>query len=499
MKPRHQVSRAAIELIKKFEGYRQKAAQLPDGRWTIGYGHTLTARQGAEVSESDAEALLMYDLIAVAHAVNEHSYAPLTQNQFDSLCCFAFNIGVDNFRRSSVLRRVNEGQMLQAACAMEMWRKADFEGERIVIDALVRRRAAEKTLFLTPTHGWIPAPSPVLAPKVDYDAVNAMPRQTPTAVKASMSGDRATVVRDDTPQPKPEPGPDAPLASEIAAAGVGARLEKLLPETEAPADEPAAAPLPEPVAAVTPEPLSGPVGDEPGPTLAVMAAVSESVSYAEFEPRGDQAVATVAEVSPMEDEAWQTREFYPQPEPIVVGSTLALGSAEPGFTLTPAPEISIERAPDDALRADLPTAANESGPGLFDVAMTDMVLEGAPARPLVNEDYVRRLVRQDEMAELGGFDPAFVDAPIEPVRLSGLPLVAMAVGGMALFAGGVAVGFTAGDGDGLLSVRNLGWLLSVVGIGLTGGAIYLGLNKFLGAPLDDEDEEVTEAEWTPQA
>src|SRR3989338_247541 len=62
MKSRHQVSRAAIELIKSFEGYRRKAAQLPDGRWTIGYGHTLTARQGAEVSEADAEALLMYDL-----------------------------------------------------------------------------------------------------------------------------------------------------------------------------------------------------------------------------------------------------------------------------------------------------------------------------------------------------------------------------------------------------------------------------------------------------
>ena len=114
MKSRHQVSRAAIELIKSFEGYRRKAAQLPDGRWTIGYGHTLTAREGAEVSENDAEALLMYDLITVAHAVNEHSYTPLTQNQFDALCCFAFNVGVDNFRRSSVLRRINEGQLLQA-------------------------------------------------------------------------------------------------------------------------------------------------------------------------------------------------------------------------------------------------------------------------------------------------------------------------------------------------------------------------------------------------
>ena len=73
MKPRYQVSRAAVDLIKRFEGYRMKAAQLPDGRWTLGYGHTLTARGGASVPEQDAEALLLYDLISVAHAVNEES------------------------------------------------------------------------------------------------------------------------------------------------------------------------------------------------------------------------------------------------------------------------------------------------------------------------------------------------------------------------------------------------------------------------------------------
>ena len=85
MKPRHQVSPTAIEMIKRFEGYRRKAARLPDGRWTLGYGHVLTAREGAEVSEQDAEALLLYDLIAVAHAVNELTLTPLTQNQFDAL------------------------------------------------------------------------------------------------------------------------------------------------------------------------------------------------------------------------------------------------------------------------------------------------------------------------------------------------------------------------------------------------------------------------------
>jgi lysozyme len=110
MLSRHRVSRVALELIKKFEGYRQKAAQLPDGRWTIGYGHTLTAREGAEVSETDAEALLVYDLISIGHAVNENALAPIGQNQFDALCCFAFNIGPDNFRRSQVLKRNAPGR-----------------------------------------------------------------------------------------------------------------------------------------------------------------------------------------------------------------------------------------------------------------------------------------------------------------------------------------------------------------------------------------------------
>lgn len=235
MKPRHQVSRAAVDLIKRFEGYRQTSAQLPDGRWTIGYGHTLTARPGASVSEKDAEALLLYDLISVAHSVNEHTYTPLTQNQFDALVCFAFNIGLENFLRSGVLRRINEGSLLQAACAMEMWRKADFEGERIVIDALVRRRSAEKTLFLTPANGeWVPAPSPVLRPKIDYDASNAIPKQTPAAVSTRTDGDRIVAHRDgDLPFSIVVPEEDRPSATEQSAAAVSARLEAILAEAEA--------------------------------------------------------------------------------------------------------------------------------------------------------------------------------------------------------------------------------------------------------------------------
>ena len=226
MRPRLAVSRSAVELIKSFEGFRPKAAQLDDGRWTIGYGHTLTAREGAEISEKDAEALLLYDLIQPAHAVNEHVFTPLNQNEFDALVSFVFNIGVRAFRGSPTLRRLNEGRPLEAALAMELWRKADFDGERIVIDALVRRRAAEKALFLKPPDGWTPAPTALLSPKLDYDAVGLVPLNSPVSTRANLLSERAVVER------AALPNPDAPELGSVTDAASAAieRLEALLAE-----------------------------------------------------------------------------------------------------------------------------------------------------------------------------------------------------------------------------------------------------------------------------
>jgi lysozyme len=234
MRPRLSVSRSAVELIKAFEGFRSRAAQLDDGRWTIGYGHTLTARAGAEITERDAEALLLYDLIQAAHAVNEHVYAPLNQNEFDALVSLVFNIGPRAFRGSPTLRRLNEGRPLEAAMAMEMWRKSDLDGERIVIDALVRRRAAEKALFLKPVQGWTPAPTPVLPPRIDYDALALMPLTTATMARTDLGGDRAVASRADAPTFHPV---EEPSASAAAAAAVIERLEAILHEPEG--DEPA--------------------------------------------------------------------------------------------------------------------------------------------------------------------------------------------------------------------------------------------------------------------
>ncbi|ALL13744.1 lysozyme-family localization factor SpmX [Caulobacter henricii] len=423
MKPRHQVSRAAVDLIKRFEGYRMKAAQLPDGRWTIGYGHTLTARGGASVTEQDAEALLLYDLIAVAHAVNEQTYTPLNQNQFDALVCFAFNIGLDNFIRSGVLRRINEGSLLQAACAMEMWRKADFEGERIVIDALVRRRSAEKALFLTPADGvWVAAPSPILRPKVDYDASCAVPKQTPATVMARFEGDRATIEREEGPAPiLVAPADEAPSASEQAAAAVGARLEAILPDTPAPAPV-VVAPLASRDDLVLPEP--------PVPAAAVPAAVL----YEDFEE-------TVS------------APFRLTPEPVA--------------PVTPTPVVEVVETPAPRPFVVEPTlfeTATRTSPSVFN-------LDGFST---------------SEDVTLSAMDVPFTE-PEAPRFGNLSLLVSLGVLGLAMFGGGVLWILTVASGPGFSQIKMFGYGASMVGAICFVVSAYLLLRKLGGPEEGDED------------
>lgn len=423
MKPRHQVSRAAVDLIKRFEGYRMKAAQLPDGRWTIGYGHTLTARGGATVSEKDAEALLLYDLISVAHAVNEQTYAPLNQNQFDALVCFAFNIGLDNFVRSGVLRRINEGSLLQAACAMEMWRKADFEGERIVIDALVRRRSAEKALFLTPPDGvWVAAPSPILRPKVDYDASCAVPKQTPAAVMARFEGDRATVEREEgTPLALVVPDDEVPTASEQASAAVSARLEAILPD--------------EPVPVIAPRPTSA-VRDDLGlPEPPVPAAAAPAPVLFE------EAVTPVAP-TPFQ----LTAEPSPPPAPPV---------AEVAVFTPPAP-IPVEPT--------LFETATRTSPSVFN-------LDGFST---------------SEDVALSALDVPFSE-PEAPRFGNLSLLVSLGVLGLAMFGGGVLWILTVASGPGFSQIKMFGYGASMIGAICFVVSAYLLLRKLAGPDEGDDD------------
>ncbi len=192
MTGRMRVSSKGLELIKSFEGFRDTAARLPDGRWTIGYGHVRTAREGLTISEKDATDLLTYDLKPVEDAIGSWTYAPLMQNQFDALVSLAFNISPHQFRESEILANINAGNYLAAANGFDQWRKARLNGRVMVVDALVRRRAAEKSLFLDHPSGHPAAPTPIVVPQIDVAQYQRLDDEDD---RPSPSGDIAEAVR----------------------------------------------------------------------------------------------------------------------------------------------------------------------------------------------------------------------------------------------------------------------------------------------------------------
>lgn len=170
-------SQAGLDLIKAFEGFRASSEVLPNGRWIVGYGHVRRAKKGVRVNQTEAEAILReYDLPPVERFVMLCVLAPMTQNEFDALVSLAFNVGSKAFASSDVVAGINSGNRLEAAAAFDLWRRAKIGGRIQIVDALVRRRAAEKALFLN-APGRVPIASSRLYRAVhDSDALPAPPK-----------------------------------------------------------------------------------------------------------------------------------------------------------------------------------------------------------------------------------------------------------------------------------------------------------------------------------
>lgn len=162
-------SAAGRMLIMEHEGFRATPAPLPQGGWVVGYGHVRMDAPGARVTRAEATRLLGDDLRPFERMVGAAVQTPLTQAQFDALVSFAFSVGVEAFAASQVLRRVNGGDIFAAACALDAWRKSDASGELEIVDALVRRRAAEKAMLLQDAP-CAAAPSALLRARLDHAA-----------------------------------------------------------------------------------------------------------------------------------------------------------------------------------------------------------------------------------------------------------------------------------------------------------------------------------------
>lgn len=141
-----QASENCLNLIKHFEGCRLSAYQDSRNIWTIGVGHTKGVSPGMVITQEQADQLLSADLVTAEEAVNSDVRCALNQNEFDALCSLCFNIGSGNFKSSTVVRKLNAGDIQGAADAILMWNRVN----EVVSAGLQRRREAERALFLTP-------------------------------------------------------------------------------------------------------------------------------------------------------------------------------------------------------------------------------------------------------------------------------------------------------------------------------------------------------------
>lgn len=138
------VSAAGILLIAGFEGYSYLAQEpLPGDKLTVGFGHTESVVPGQTATLSQALGFLREDSKRASDTVKRYVHIELTQNQFDALTSLVFNIGAAAFVRSTLLRKLNEGDM--EAVDREWLRWKYFKGAPV--KGLENRRVAELAVF----------------------------------------------------------------------------------------------------------------------------------------------------------------------------------------------------------------------------------------------------------------------------------------------------------------------------------------------------------------
>lgn len=138
------ISSNGLNLIKQFEGCCLRSYICPAGILSIGYGSTGPhVRSGMTMTEKEAEELLLKDVARFEEGVNKLVKVSLNQGQFDALVSFSFNVGLNALAESTLLRLLNNGQNEGAASQFSLWVKAGS----ITLKGLVRRRAAEESLF----------------------------------------------------------------------------------------------------------------------------------------------------------------------------------------------------------------------------------------------------------------------------------------------------------------------------------------------------------------
>lgn len=139
------LSATALTLLMGFEGLRLEAYKDAVGVWTIGYGHTALVQEGNVITKEQAIKYLRMDVERAERAVRAQVEVPLTQGQFDALVSFSFNLGPHALHRSTLRKKLNQGDYSGAAEEFSRWVYAGGKS----LKGLIIRRAKEKELFLS--------------------------------------------------------------------------------------------------------------------------------------------------------------------------------------------------------------------------------------------------------------------------------------------------------------------------------------------------------------
>ena len=138
-------SKFGIDLIKKYEGFAEQEYICPAGKITIGYGHViLPSEHFTKLTKEEATELLAKDLVSRENELNKLVKISLLQNQFDALMSLIYNIGIGNFKTSTLLKYINSNKLNEVPEQFRKW----VYSNKVKLKGLVERRESEIKMWL---------------------------------------------------------------------------------------------------------------------------------------------------------------------------------------------------------------------------------------------------------------------------------------------------------------------------------------------------------------
>lgn len=146
------IQKSTLNILKSLEGVKYTAYKDSAGLWTTACGHLIKPDEQYFItkvlSDIDVDELLSADCHLSTSFIRNHVTVSLTQNQFDALNSFVFNVGVEGFKSSTLFKNLNNGLFVEEHNFTD-WDKVHSDGKLVEVEGLFERRKKEYQLFIS--------------------------------------------------------------------------------------------------------------------------------------------------------------------------------------------------------------------------------------------------------------------------------------------------------------------------------------------------------------